>query len=387
MTDESPNCTCHTAPAYQAVRAGPPLIPVPGQPTIFFRSESVVPAEATGGCHTLDNFALDSVALTATHRATLASLAQVIVRDQVEAADIIGFASTDGADQYNLGLGRRRALNVSVALREELERQAPGSSARLTVSTESRGEREQVPGGAPANRRVVVCLRGAHPVGTRSFRVTAKSFIAPIGTNIGVVCFPDLIAAGGLIAFARATDAAFSEAPADDRIFVVAPPDNKGYRLFSSTEVLVNHRGPTLLSVGAAGAVSTDVGRECAPGTGLCLDPPRAVLELPFSTTRVDASRVRFRWGIKGRPPLAAEAAFQVRCQTFGLLTPATSHELLRERQRAAIGWGGSVPEKELRSVLWGIGRLSRSAHQAGGAGQLGPSGTRAFVSVNESWF
>jgi len=106
------------------------------------------------------------------------------------------------------------------------------------------------------------------------------------------------------------TDAGFSENPLTDGIFVTPPPDSKGYRLFSSARIQVEHRGTALLSASVAGALLTDAGNECVPGVSVCLQAPPLRVDMAPTFTRIDANRVRVTWGVRGRPPSVTEPAF-----------------------------------------------------------------------------
>ena len=283
-------------------------------------------------CTTLDSFDQGRDTLQPAHHTLLVGVARRIQREGIRVAIVTGFASSEGDDVSNLTLGQRRADNVARTLRETLERTRPGSSSGVAMPTFSRGENDQVPGGDRArNRRVTVCLTPrpvrpppppVQPAQTKLFTITGKSFIARIGGNrgsldcgidIGPVRIPGASNAG-LFALARATDLAFSENPGSDRISTAPPPDNKGYRLFSQGRVQAQHRGTHLLNVSVGSGLTIDAGRECAGLAFTCLSPP-IVIDQAFVTQRIDASRIRFRWGVKGRPDPKAEAGFQAICQ------------------------------------------------------------------------
>lgn len=297
-------------------------------------------------CTTLDTFAQGRADLTPAHHALLIGLARRIQREGIREVDILGFASSEGDEAANLALGQRRADAVAEGLRDTLERMRPGSSRGVSMRTQTRGEGEQIPGGTrEQNRRVDVCLRArsrppvppprprppvpppAPAVQTKVFRVTGKSFIARVGSRAGILRCPILdlgplaLPAGAnaaLLALAGVTDLSFSENPTHDRIVTAAPPVPKHYRLFSQADVAALSDGTRLIDVRLSGTlpVLTDAGLECDPVTRMaCLTPPPLVIDLPFSTRRMSATAMQFRWGVKGRPPRAAEPAFSGICR------------------------------------------------------------------------
>jgi subtilisin family serine protease len=288
------------------------------------------PAVAAPPCTTLDHFARDSDHLLPRHRTQIDDVARAILSGGISSVAVTGFASTDGSNAHNLALGMRRADRVAQALRSSLEHLRAGSSSGVAIAVRSRGEDEQVAGGSVVlNRRVTICPAAPAPrpdvvpVRQRVFRVTAKSFIGPIGSHVGSLdCgidtplghVPSPLTGPALRAFAAATDLAFSEDPRSDNIFIVPPPDNKGYRLFSSVRVQIEHRGDELLSATPIGGILTDSGKECAPGVSVCLQAPPLSIDRPFSATRIDAHRMRLTWGVKGRPPTVTDSAFNAIC-------------------------------------------------------------------------
>lgn len=283
-------------------------------------------------CKTLDRFARDSDQLLPVHRLQIEEAARAILTGHIHSVVVTGFASSDGSNEYNLALGQRRADRVALALRAALESQRPGSSGGVAISARSHGEEDQIAGGnVVRNRRVTICPSTPQPqpqpqrqpVRQRVFRITAKSFIGHIGSNVGTLScgldtplghVPSPLTNPALRAFAAATDLAFSEDPRTDNIFVVPPPENKGYRLFSSVRVRIEHRGPELLSATPVGGVLTDAGKECAPSTGACLQAPPLAVDLPFSAARIDAHRMRLTWAVRGRPPAVTDTAFNAIC-------------------------------------------------------------------------
>jgi len=289
--------------------------------------------QAREACTTLDRFAQGSDTIIPSHQTIIIASARRILAEGIRQIIITGFASSEGSDPDNLALGQRRADRVARELRTTLERMRPGSSRSVSITTISRGEREQIGAGdLHANRRVTICLdrpgpaptpEPIAPTGTLVFRVTGKSFIARIGSRVGSLdCGIDTpigripgASNPALQALALATDQAFSENPRTDTIFTTPPPENKGYRLFSQGQVEVVHRGNELVSVSLRGAITTDSGKECVPSTGVCLQAPPLIIDQPFRTERVSSSVMRFRWGVMGRPPDVTEPGFQLICQ------------------------------------------------------------------------
>ncbi|MET0211290.1 MAG: OmpA family protein, partial [Burkholderiaceae bacterium] len=286
-------------------------------------------------CSQLTHFPQGRDDLSPAHQTLLIAAARRIQAEGIRVVLVTGFASSEGGDADNFVLGQRRADRVARELKTTLDRMRPGSSAGVAMIATSRGESEQTAGGDLAlNRRVTLCLQvnrvpprprpQPQPVAveTKVFRVVAKSFIDRVGSHIGSLdCGIDIgpitvpgASNLGLRGLAFATDQAFSENPTSDAIFTSPPPESKGYRLFSRGMVSVERRGSEAVSVSLAGGLTTDAGKECVPGTGLCLQAPPLIVDEPFSTRRIDASRIAFRWGVKGRPPSAAEPAFEAIC-------------------------------------------------------------------------
>jgi outer membrane protein OmpA-like peptidoglycan-associated protein len=281
-------------------------------------------------CDTLSAFARDSDALLPVHRGQIQLAARNIVSRGITSVAVTGFASSDGDRAYNQALGMRRAERVAAQLRTDLEAIRRGASS-IAINVQSRGEDEQIAGGAVTlNRRVTICPSApprpqpvTPPLRTKVFRLTSKSFIARIGSNVGsLTCglntplghIPSPTTNLALRAFGALTDTAFSENPLTDGIFVAPPPDNKGYRLFSSSRIQVEHRGTQLVSASVVGSLLTDAGKECVPRVGACLQAPPLQVDIAPTFTRIDASRMRVTWGVRGRPPAATEPAFAAIC-------------------------------------------------------------------------
>jgi hypothetical protein len=117
----------------------------------------------------LDRFDQDSHALKPNHITRIRELAACI-RDShrgarpIRTVRIVGHASAEGSEGYNVALGQRRADQVLGRLRTELDATQPGLAARVTTVAESRGEREVTNRGRELDRRVEIQLpRSAAP--------------------------------------------------------------------------------------------------------------------------------------------------------------------------------------------------------------------------------
>jgi outer membrane protein OmpA-like peptidoglycan-associated protein len=109
----------------------------------------------------LDSFEFDRDRTRPNHAQLVERIAQCIVisqptRQPVRRLRIIGHTDKVGDDQYNVGLGQRRAESVQRDLRAAIERLSPGLSARLDFTVGSRGELDADPRNAPASRKVEV---------------------------------------------------------------------------------------------------------------------------------------------------------------------------------------------------------------------------------------
>lgn len=119
----------------------------------------------------LDRFARDSHRLEPAHRARIRRIAECVRDSQrgprpIRNIRVVGHASTEGSGAHNLTLGRQRATEVLNRLRSELESVQRGLSARVTLSADSRGEREPTGRGRELDRRVEILLPrlgGARP--------------------------------------------------------------------------------------------------------------------------------------------------------------------------------------------------------------------------------
>ncbi len=135
---------------------------------------SASPCDISKTSETLDQFAHNSSAVTSAHRAILGTIADCVIAIRggarpIREIRIVGHTDPSGAPAYNVGLGRRRAEVVRAALVAELNARAAGSAAAIAFSIDSRGEAEQIPGGAARNRRVEVSV----PLSVADFAVHA----------------------------------------------------------------------------------------------------------------------------------------------------------------------------------------------------------------------
>jgi outer membrane protein OmpA-like peptidoglycan-associated protein len=110
----------------------------------------------------LDRFGFDVAAVPPAHQPRLVSIAGCIIASHrrgrpIKAVKIVGHTDREGTDAYNLQLGQRRAEEVRRQFVETLERMQKGTAARLTITVESRGEKEIVSTKESAlNRRVEI---------------------------------------------------------------------------------------------------------------------------------------------------------------------------------------------------------------------------------------
>jgi hypothetical protein len=171
-------------------------------------------------------------------------------------------------------------------------------------------------------------------ISTRTFKVVAKSYIAPIGLRAGSPPCGGFINPGAdvrLRALALATDAAYSEDPRTDA-------KDKRCRLYSSRSFTVTCNGGNLVSV-VPSAIDTDAGTECIPRTSMCLQPP-PLLVSGVSAAQTAPTTYEFSWLARGRPHLGAEPAFQAVC-------PRTS-VYIWHRVRGRIECAGGTPRLTL---------------------------------------
>jgi outer membrane protein OmpA-like peptidoglycan-associated protein len=318
------------------VRAGAPPPPSSGGsvvPTVSpCPSVSVdCPSPNARATEILDRFAFDEAMLVRPrHTSQVINVARQVLASQrtsspVRSILIAGHTDHVGSDDYNFDLAGRRAHAVLRELCTTLSRMSPGITRQIRFDITSCGER-QPKASDELSRRVEIFLPQrikpppspppSPPPTVYSIKLTAKSFIAPIGSRTGTAtCFlplpspPPLPPTGAdqrLQLLAAATDAAFSENPLTD------VPD-KRYRLFSEcafTVVCNPGAAPTVM----VSPLSTDVGLECIPRVGACLLPPPMTVITPVTVRSGGPNTFKFGWAAKGRPHLAAEPTFQSVC-------------------------------------------------------------------------
>jgi outer membrane protein OmpA-like peptidoglycan-associated protein/subtilisin family serine protease len=116
---------------------------------------------------TLDNFDFGKADVKPEHQPAIVNLAFCILESQrgrtpITTLTVIGHTDPVGSDADNQLLGRRRAEAVRDQILQAVAR-ISGRPARLTVTIETRGEREPVPGDAARSRRVEVVAPFAFP--------------------------------------------------------------------------------------------------------------------------------------------------------------------------------------------------------------------------------
>jgi peptidoglycan hydrolase-like protein with peptidoglycan-binding domain len=115
----------------------------------------------------LDHFEFGRAEVLPRHQPQILNLAFCILQSQrsrtpITTLTIIGHTDPVGGDEDNVALGRRRAEAVRDQINAAIAR-ISGRPARLVVTVESRGERDQVPGDPGLSRRVEVVAPFAFP--------------------------------------------------------------------------------------------------------------------------------------------------------------------------------------------------------------------------------
>jgi len=249
-----------------------------------------------------------------TVRAEIKAVAEAWKKDRASGKiRIDGFASAEYYCVYNWCLSCRRATAVA----GEFTRNNAIDGSNLDVF--AHGESDEAGKALAPNRRATISLpaRGTgpgpgpapSPVPTkRDFRIALKSFIAPIGSDIGILpgrCFLSTVPLASptpeveLAEFAVATDLAFSENPMTDA-------KDKGYRLFSERTFSVSCSDGRIVSAVPSG-LDTDSGKE-----GPFQAPPLITSDVSAKIT--GPATFAFSWMAKGRPHLAVEPSFQFVC-------------------------------------------------------------------------
>ncbi|MDB5674420.1 MAG: hypothetical protein JWM65_1402, partial [Sphingomonas bacterium] len=109
----------------------------------------------------IDRFAFNGADVLPLHQPQIIGIARCIIESRTTATPIthltvIGHTDPVGGDTDNDTLGRRRAEAVKREILAAIKRMTGRDATGLTIDVESRGEHEQVPGDAAANRRVEV---------------------------------------------------------------------------------------------------------------------------------------------------------------------------------------------------------------------------------------
>ncbi|HEX2093057.1 MAG TPA: OmpA family protein, partial [Longimicrobiaceae bacterium] len=124
------------------------------------------PADPCSGLETrvvLDGFDLNGASVKPVHQAKILQVARCIAATQktsqpIRSVRVVGHTGPEGSSAHNAALGLKRASEVRRHLVEALERTVPGSSGRVTIVPESRGEREASSPDPAKRRRVEVLL-------------------------------------------------------------------------------------------------------------------------------------------------------------------------------------------------------------------------------------
>jgi|SRR5215204_1046224 len=256
----------------------------------------------------LFNFDIDGDSLKHEHKAFLHLEVLPTLRAGGHTVSVIGLADRSGSSEHNQALSDKRVAKTVEFLRAALPttgivlKQASGFGEEVAA-------REGFKDGTSQERfRGVLVFLSAKPVisipKTRVIEVTAKSFIALIGSNVGTMSgFADIAPlVGGILltrqralnALAAATDAAFNEDPRNTA-------RDKHYRLFTRCTFNVIFQDQKILSVRTV--VESDGGKE-GP-----LQPPPLIVT-PITVSPKGESFVTFSWEAKGRPHKAAEPSF-----------------------------------------------------------------------------
>ena len=261
--------------------------------------------------------------LSLMHEGKINQLADLIVssfaqseRAPFRMVSIVGHADKDRqGTQFEMDVSFKRAMTVQKALTDAVKklwddrRMGPPPVGGVEWEADGAGAKDMIaPAYNPTNRRVVVTLvrQGAlQTVNRKTIEVTAKSFIALIGSRVGFIPGISLIVAPPVATprqvllelLAKATDANFNENP-------TSIAEDKKYRLFSSCrfEVVFDTGGKILAAVPSA--LETDVGKEGPL-------QPAPLITTPVKVSPKGGSSVTFSWSGKGRPHILAEPAFQ----------------------------------------------------------------------------
>jgi outer membrane protein OmpA-like peptidoglycan-associated protein len=146
-------------PPLQAPTAIPGLHPNPYDTPDGTPTQCQPAFQQVGGCPALTHFAIGSAEPTAAHLQLLEAIAATILQHNIRFVVVTGHADATGADESNLILGRKRARNITKALKTALYRQKINSADPIFWKIETRGESEPVSKTDNGlNRRAVICL-------------------------------------------------------------------------------------------------------------------------------------------------------------------------------------------------------------------------------------
>jgi outer membrane protein OmpA-like peptidoglycan-associated protein len=121
------------------------------------------PTATTATCEVLDRFEFDRDRVLPHHKAQITAIARRIITNQasgssIQMVRIIGHTDARGSEEYNSGLGQRRAEQIRRHLVATLQRIKPGSEKNVSFDITSSGKTKPISDDAARNRRVEVCL-------------------------------------------------------------------------------------------------------------------------------------------------------------------------------------------------------------------------------------
>lgn len=263
----------------------------------------------------LFNFDVDGERLKDEHKAFLRTeaLPALLAGGSVR---VVGLTDRTGSAAHNKTLSDKRVASTVAFLREVV----PNLNLRQTsgFGEDAAAQEGRQDGTADERFRTVLLFLTAVPIVTRrkQFEISAKSFIAPVGSRIGVMpgftFVPVPLPVPGsplppiaplpvprqrlLNLLAKATDAQYSENP-------VSTIKDKVYRLFSRVRFKVVFENGKILA--AVPEMDTDVGKE-GP-----IQPPPMIVS-PVTVSPRGGPIVKFSWIGKGKPDPLVEPTFQV---------------------------------------------------------------------------
>jgi hypothetical protein len=281
----------------------------------------------------IDGFAFDKSDLGPPQHTKIIAVARHIMANAIRAVRLLGHTDPVGTPTYNIGLGQRRADAVKRALLATLDRMRPGSAASVSVTTDSAGETQPLPGQPAArNRRVDVFIPGrpspppgpqpapSQPAQTQTVKIVMKSSILRVGSAVGSVpCSVTLapVPIGGLPAVPVPSGVALRAFGAMlDRVVsdhIRSDVKDRMYRLYSQQNLQVVCKDNNIISVTPT-PVDTDVGQECIVPGRACLTPPPLIIT-GLTLRRTAADTFAFGWMGEGCPHGLAEPAFQAICR------------------------------------------------------------------------